>query len=223
MSFAQRMRFPPFDDEEPPLDYADNLLDIDPLESIQLELDEEEDSAVFDWFYDPKPLKRTKFVNGERCVCVCVHRLRLLFLLLGACIVLGHTLSSMRCGCAIDSRSRPSQRAFLLGRQSRATRRDPEFLQSTVLWGCRRRHHSLWGFVQGPFHALADLLTCACWVSSYRKWRLPLPIMSTLYRLAGQLLRCGRSPDRSEYGDCLSLCRDITPGSVTPLGAEEGS
>jgi hypothetical protein len=45
----QRMRFPPFDDEEPPLDYADNLLDIDPLESIQLELDEDEDSAVFDW------------------------------------------------------------------------------------------------------------------------------------------------------------------------------
>ena len=43
------MRFPPFDDEEPPLDYADNLLDVDPLEAIQLELDEEEDSAVFDW------------------------------------------------------------------------------------------------------------------------------------------------------------------------------
>eukprot|EP00976_Prorocentrum_cordatum_P070968 1180140-Prorocentrum_minimum.AAC.5 len=62
----ERMRFPPFDDEEPPLDYADNLLDIDPLESIQLELDEDEDSAVFDWFYDHEPLKRTKFVNGER-------------------------------------------------------------------------------------------------------------------------------------------------------------
>ena len=26
------MRFPPFDDEEPPLDYADNLLEVDPLE-----------------------------------------------------------------------------------------------------------------------------------------------------------------------------------------------
>ena len=35
------MRFPPFDDEEPPLDYADNLLDVDPLEAIALELDEE--------------------------------------------------------------------------------------------------------------------------------------------------------------------------------------
>lgn len=28
----KRMRFPPFDDEEPPLDYADNILDVDPLE-----------------------------------------------------------------------------------------------------------------------------------------------------------------------------------------------
>ncbi|KAF2554725.1 hypothetical protein F2Q68_00016656 [Brassica cretica] len=37
----KRMRFPPFDDEEPPLDYADNLLDVEPLEAIQMELDEE--------------------------------------------------------------------------------------------------------------------------------------------------------------------------------------
>lgn len=28
----KRMRFPPFDDEEPPLDYADNILEVDPLE-----------------------------------------------------------------------------------------------------------------------------------------------------------------------------------------------
>ncbi|KAI3892651.1 hypothetical protein MKX03_029560, partial [Papaver bracteatum] len=52
----KRMRFPPFDDEEPPLEYADNLLDVDPLEPIQLEMDEEEDSAVYTWFYDHKPL-----------------------------------------------------------------------------------------------------------------------------------------------------------------------
>ena len=32
----RRMRFPPFDDEEPPLDYGDNLLDIVPLEPIQV-------------------------------------------------------------------------------------------------------------------------------------------------------------------------------------------
>ena len=60
----KRMRFPPFDDEEPPLDYADNLLDVDPLEAIALELDEEEDGAVAEWFYDHNPLKWTKFVNG---------------------------------------------------------------------------------------------------------------------------------------------------------------
>lgn len=64
------------------------LQDVDPLEAIELELDEEEDSSVYDWFYDDHPLKFTKFVNGP----------------------------------------------------------------------------------------------------SYRSWKLPLPIMSTLYRLAGQLL-----------------------------------
>lgn len=82
------MRFPPFDDEEPPLDYADNLLDVEPLEAIELELDEEEDAPVHDWFYSSKPLQYSKMVNGP----------------------------------------------------------------------------------------------------SYRRWRLPLPVMSTLYRLAGQLL-----------------------------------
>jgi pre-mRNA-processing factor 8 len=49
----KRMRFPPFDDEEPPLDYQDNLLDVDPLEAINLELDEDdEDRHVCEWFYD---------------------------------------------------------------------------------------------------------------------------------------------------------------------------
>ena len=61
----KRMRFPPFDDEEPPLDYADNLLDVEPLEAIELELDEEEDAPVWEWFYDHKPLVGTKHVNGE--------------------------------------------------------------------------------------------------------------------------------------------------------------
>ncbi|KAJ1984313.1 hypothetical protein H4R34_000737 [Dimargaris verticillata] len=60
----KRMRFPPFDDEEPPLDYGDNLLDVEPLEAIQMELDEEEDAAVHDWFYDHKPLLDTACVNG---------------------------------------------------------------------------------------------------------------------------------------------------------------
>ncbi|KAK0464642.1 NUC071 domain-containing protein [Desarmillaria tabescens] len=61
----KRMRFPPFDDEEPPLDYGDNVLDVEPLEAIQLELDSEEDSAIIDWFYDPKPLVDTPAVNGS--------------------------------------------------------------------------------------------------------------------------------------------------------------
>ena len=37
----KRMRFPPFDDEEPPLDYGDNVLDVEPLEPIAMELDAE--------------------------------------------------------------------------------------------------------------------------------------------------------------------------------------
>ena len=48
----KRMRFPPFDDEEPPLDYGENVLNMEPLDPIQMELDEDEDNNVFDWFYD---------------------------------------------------------------------------------------------------------------------------------------------------------------------------
>ena len=58
----KRMRFPPFDDEEPPLDYADNILDVDPLEAIQIDLDPEEDGPVAEWFYDHKPLSDSKYV-----------------------------------------------------------------------------------------------------------------------------------------------------------------
>jgi len=61
----KRMRFPPFDDEEPPLDYGDNVLDVEPLEAIQMELDPEEDSAIYDWFYDHKALiESSSRVNG---------------------------------------------------------------------------------------------------------------------------------------------------------------
>ena len=59
------MRFPPFDDEEPPLDYGDNVLNMEPLDPIQMELDEDEDNHVFDWFYDHEPLKHSKLVNGS--------------------------------------------------------------------------------------------------------------------------------------------------------------
>ncbi|KAJ1979992.1 hypothetical protein H4R33_005585 [Dimargaris cristalligena] len=60
----KRMRFPPFDDEEPPLDYGDNILDVEPLEAIQMDLDEDEDSAVAEWFYDHKALLDTPHING---------------------------------------------------------------------------------------------------------------------------------------------------------------
>lgn len=66
------MRFPPFDDEEPPLDYADNILDVEPLEPVQMELDDDEDKNVRDWFYDHKPLSKSRFEwiccgNNETC------------------------------------------------------------------------------------------------------------------------------------------------------------
>lgn len=60
----KRMRFPPFDDEEPPLSWSENIEDVEPLEPIQLELDEGEDSAVFEWFYENRPLFDTPHVNG---------------------------------------------------------------------------------------------------------------------------------------------------------------
>jgi len=56
------MRFPPFDDEEPPLDYADNILDVEPLEPIQMDLDPDEDKSVCEWFYDHNPLINSKSV-----------------------------------------------------------------------------------------------------------------------------------------------------------------
>lgn len=56
----KRMRFPPFDDEEPPLDYGDNVLSVEPQDPIQMELDEVEDNEVYDWFYDHRPLVFTK-------------------------------------------------------------------------------------------------------------------------------------------------------------------
>lgn len=59
----KRMRFPPFDDEEPPLDYADNVLDVEPLEAIQIELDQDEDYAIAKWFYDHKTLVSVIFVT----------------------------------------------------------------------------------------------------------------------------------------------------------------
>jgi pre-mRNA-processing factor 8 len=68
----KRMRFPPFDDEEPPLDYADHLLDIDVgnLEGIRMDLDDEDDAYVKDWLYDSgshMPLSEKEHVEGTIC------------------------------------------------------------------------------------------------------------------------------------------------------------
>ncbi|KAL2840445.1 NUC071 domain-containing protein [Aspergillus pseudodeflectus] len=60
----KRMRFPPFDDEEPPLSWSENIEDVEPLEPIQMELDEVEDGPVYEWFYDHRPLLDTPHVNG---------------------------------------------------------------------------------------------------------------------------------------------------------------
>ncbi|KAI9804824.1 MAG: Pre-mRNA-processing-splicing factor 8 [Sarcosagium campestre] len=60
----KRMRFPPFDDEEPPLSWSENIEDVEPLEPIQMELDESEDGPVYEWLYDHRPLLDTPHVNG---------------------------------------------------------------------------------------------------------------------------------------------------------------
>ncbi|KAF2186658.1 pre-mRNA processing splicing factor 8 [Zopfia rhizophila CBS 207.26] len=60
----KRMRFPPFDDEEPPLSWSENIEDVEPLEPIQLELDEGEDGPVYEWLYDHRALLDTSHVNG---------------------------------------------------------------------------------------------------------------------------------------------------------------
>ena len=60
----KRMRFPPFDDEEPPLSWSENIEDVEPLEPIQMELDDAEDGPVLDWFYEHRPLLDTPHVNG---------------------------------------------------------------------------------------------------------------------------------------------------------------
>ncbi|EDO19221.1 hypothetical protein Kpol_1050p81 [Vanderwaltozyma polyspora DSM 70294] len=61
----KRMRFPPFDDDEPPLSYPNNIQSIEPLDPVALNLDKVEDKEVIDWIYDPRPLEHDpKKVNG---------------------------------------------------------------------------------------------------------------------------------------------------------------
>lgn len=59
----KQMRFPPFDDEEPPLDYVDNIMNIEQLDPIRMELDQDEDFSV-NFLYDHPPLMDSNLVNG---------------------------------------------------------------------------------------------------------------------------------------------------------------
>eukprot|EP00536_Pseudo-nitzschia_multiseries_P007696 jgi/Psemu1/319191/estExt_fgenesh1_pm.C_1830010 len=61
----KRMRFPPFDDEEPPLDYVDHLLNVEPGEAIQLDLDDPQYDLIRDWFYDQQPLGDVRENPGD--------------------------------------------------------------------------------------------------------------------------------------------------------------
>ena len=47
------------------MNFIDNILDVEPLEAINMELDPEDDAAVIGWFYDHKPLLDTKHMNGS--------------------------------------------------------------------------------------------------------------------------------------------------------------
>ncbi|QLL30278.1 hypothetical protein HG536_0A00950 [Torulaspora globosa] len=65
-SHFKRMRFPAFDDDEPPLSYAQNILACEPLDPMHLDLDKLEDTFVKDWFYDSRPLANDEDkVNGS--------------------------------------------------------------------------------------------------------------------------------------------------------------
>ncbi|EAY02411.1 pre-mRNA processing 8 protein homolog PRP8 [Trichomonas vaginalis G3] len=59
----RRLRFPPFDDEEQPLDFVTNIEGVEPPEAILMELDEDEDAAVYEWFYDYLGLP-SQYING---------------------------------------------------------------------------------------------------------------------------------------------------------------
>lgn len=61
----RRMKFPPFDDEEPFMDFSKEIPAIDSLQGVSIELDPIEDEAVADWLYEDKPLiEDRRFVNG---------------------------------------------------------------------------------------------------------------------------------------------------------------
>lgn len=50
----KRMRFPPFDDEEPPMDWMENLEDAPLPDAIRLDPDEHPELSILEWLYDEK-------------------------------------------------------------------------------------------------------------------------------------------------------------------------
>lgn len=63
----KRMRFPAFDDEEPPLDWMENIEDVSPPDPIRLDLEDNPNFAsIADWLYDEKPFAEDEsVVNGS--------------------------------------------------------------------------------------------------------------------------------------------------------------
>ncbi|OVF08136.1 putative U4/U6-U5 snRNP complex subunit [Clavispora lusitaniae] len=62
----KRMRFPPFDDEEPPIDWMENIEDVTPPEPIQPDLEEDPRFSQIDWIFDDKPfIEDRNVVNGD--------------------------------------------------------------------------------------------------------------------------------------------------------------
>ncbi|GEQ71387.1 hypothetical protein JCM33374_g5070 [Metschnikowia sp. JCM 33374] len=61
----KRMRFPPFDDEEPPLDWMEHLEDAALPDAVQLDAEEYSHLSVFEWLYDEKPL--AEYVGSGFC------------------------------------------------------------------------------------------------------------------------------------------------------------
>ena len=135
----KRMRFPPFDDEEPVLDYADHILDVEPPEPIRMEFgnDDTEDGEdgledverfVAGWLYDHKPLSEpVDYDDFEE-------------------------------SDSEDSHSNDE------GESQRKGRMNNDLAGFRVPGG---------RYTNGP---------------SYRTWRLPTPVVSCLYRLAGPLV-----------------------------------
>ena len=62
----QRMRLPAFDDEEPFVDFSSYIEDLEPPEPVRMDLDSEEDGAVYGWLYEARPLAdNLAHVNGS--------------------------------------------------------------------------------------------------------------------------------------------------------------